>query len=142
MSLQRTLIIVKPDAVLRNIVGKVLSKFEENGFRVIASRMTCLKRGDAEAFYEIHRARPFFNSLCTYMTSAPCMPVVLEREDAVLKAREVMGATDPAEAAPGTIRKELAESKERNSVHGSDSPENAAREISFFFPHESLCVRE
>ncbi len=138
---QRTLIIVKPDAVLRNLVGKVLTKFEEKGFQIVAARMTHFDRATAEAFYEVHSQRPFFHSLCTYMVSGPCMPVVLERDNAVLAAREVMGATDPAEAAPGTIRKDFAESKERNSVHGSDSPENAAREISFFFPPESLCPR-
>lgn len=131
---ERTLIIVKPDAVVRNLVGKVLTKFEEGGLRVLAARMIRLSRAQAEGFYAVHKERPFFDSLCTYMTSAPCMPCVLEGENAVARAREIMGATDPAQAAPGTIRKEYAESKERNSCHGSDSPENAAIEIAYFFP--------
>lgn len=131
---ERTLIIVKPDAVVRNLVGKVLTKFEEGGLKVLAARMVRLSRAQAEGFYAVHKERPFFDSLCTYMTSGPCMPCVLEGDNAVARAREIMGATDPAQAAPGTIRKEYAESKERNSCHGSDSPENAAIEIAYFFP--------
>lgn len=131
---ERTLIIVKPDAVVRNLVGKILAKFEEGGLRILAARMVRLSRAEAEGFYAVHKDRPFFDSLCTYMTSAPCMPCVLEGENAVARAREIMGATDPAQAAPGTIRREYAESKERNSCHGSDSPENAAIEIAYFFP--------
>jgi nucleoside-diphosphate kinase len=140
--IERTLVIVKPDAVLRNIAGKVLTKFEDGGLRILAARMLQLTRGQAEAFYDVHRGRPFYESLCTYMVSAPCIPVVLEGENAILRGREIMGATDPAEAAPGTIRKDLAESKERNSVHGSDSLESAAKEIPFFFPDIAICPRE
>jgi nucleoside-diphosphate kinase len=140
--IERTLIIVKPDAVIRNIAGKVLTKFEDGGLKVLAARMLHLSRSQAEAFYEVHRGRPFYDSLCNYMVSAPCMPVVLEGENAILRGREIMGATDPAEAAPGTIRKDLAESKERNSVHGSDSPESAAKEIPFFFPSIAICPRD
>lgn len=131
---QRTLIIVKPDAVERNLIGRVLTKFEEKGLKIVASRFLHLKREDAEKFYSVHRERPFFKSLCDYMVSGPCMPTVFEGENAVARGREIMGATDPAEAAPGTVRKDFAQSKERNSSHGSDSPENAAQEIKFFFP--------
>ncbi len=140
--IERTLIIVKPDAVLRNLVGKVLTKFEDGGLRILASRMVRLTRGQAEGFYAVHKGRPFFDSLCTYMTSAPCVPCVLEGEDAIARAREIMGATDPAQAAPGTIRKEYAESKERNSCHGSDSPESVAQEIPYFFPAVAIHSRE
>jgi len=131
---QRTLIIVKPDAVERNLIGRVLTKFEEKGLKIVAARFLHLKREEAEKFYSVHKERPFFKSLCDYMVSGPCMPTVFEGENAVARGREIMGATDPAEAAPGTVRKDFAESKERNSSHGSDSPENAAQEIKFFFP--------
>ena len=133
MAKQRTLSIIKPDATRRNITGKVVAALEGAGLRVVAQRRVHLTRAQAEAFYAVHRERPFFDSLCTFMTSGPVVVQVLEGENAVEKNREVMGATDPAKAAPGTIRAEFAESIEANSVHGSDSPENAATEIAFFF---------
>ena len=133
MAKQRTLSIVKPDATRRNITGKVVAVLEGAGLRVVAQRRVHLTRAQAEAFYAVHRERPFFGSLCEFMTSGPVVVQVLEGENAVEKNREVMGATDPAKAAPGTIRAEFAESIEANSVHGSDSPENAAKEIAFFF---------
>lgn len=138
---QRTLIIVKPDAVIRNLVGKVLTKFEDGGLEILACRMVRLSRAEAEGFYAVHKERPFFASLCAYMISGPCVPVVLEGENAIARVREIMGATDPAEAAPGTIRKEYAESKERNSCHGSDSPESVATEIPYFFPEVAIHPR-
>jgi nucleoside-diphosphate kinase len=133
MALERTLSIIKPDATRRSLTGKVNSKLEAAGLRIVAQKRVQLSRAQAEAFYAVHRARPFFDSLCTFMTSGPVVVQVLEGEGAVAKNRDIMGATDPAKAAPGTIRKELAESIEANSVHGSDSPENAAQEIAFFF---------
>lgn len=142
MAVERTLVIVKPDAVGRNLIGKVITKFEAGGLRVLAARLVRLSRTEAEAFYQVHRGRPFFESLCAYMTSGPALPMVLEGEDAIKRAREIMGATDPAQAAPGTIRKDLAESKERNSVHGSDAPETAAVEIPFFFPGVGIHARD
>jgi nucleoside-diphosphate kinase len=129
-----TLGIVKPDAVGSGHAGKILAHLEGEGFVLRAARLTRLSRAQAEAFYAVHRARPFFHSLVEYMTSGPCLPVALERDDAVQSLRRVIGATDPAEAAPGTIRRLYAESKERNAIHGSDSEENAEREIRFFFP--------
>jgi nucleoside-diphosphate kinase len=129
-----TLGIVKPDAVERGKLGLVLAHIERDGFRVRAARLVRLTRLQAEAFYEVHRERPFFRDLVEFMTSGPCLPVALEREDAVAAFRTTIGATDPAEAAEGTIRKLHAESKGRNAVHGSDSDENARREIAFFFP--------
>lgn len=131
---ERTLVIVKPDAVGRRLVGAILDQFEGHGLAVVEARMVRLAREEAERFYEVHRGRPFFESLVRFMTSGPCLAAVLEGDDAVRRVRAIMGATDPAEAAPGTIRRRFAESKERNCVHGSDSPENAAREIAFFFP--------
>jgi nucleoside-diphosphate kinase len=133
MAVERTLSIVKPDATRRNLTGAINAKFEEAGLRIVAQRRIRLGRADAEAFYDVHRARPFFASLCDFMTSGPVVVQVLEGEGAVARNREIMGATDPAKAAPGTIRKLFAESIEANSVHGSDSAENAAREIAFFF---------
>jgi nucleoside-diphosphate kinase len=133
MAVERTLSIIKPDATRRNLTGKIVAKFEDAGLRVIASRRIRLSRADAEAFYGVHRERPFFPSLVEFMTSGPVVVQVLEGESAIAKNREVMGATNPANAAPGTIRKEFAESIEANSVHGSDSPETAAQEIAFFF---------
>lgn len=141
MSLERTLTIVKPDAVSRNLVGEVLARIEKAGLRVIAARMTHLTKTEAEGFYAVHCARPFFAPLVSFMTSGPCLPVVLEGENAIKKLREVMGATDPKEAAPGTIRKDLAESKERNAVHGSDAPATAAVEIAYFFPTVDIFPR-
>ncbi len=133
-----TLAIIKPDAVESGLAGKILAHLEAQGFVVRAVRMTRLSKSQARAFYEVHRERPFFDSLVEYMTSAPCVPMVLERDDAVSHLRTVIGATDPAEAADGTIRKLYAESKERNAIHASDSPENALREIGFFFSGAEL----
>ena len=133
MATERTLSIIKPDATRRNITGKVVAALEGAGLRVVAQRRVHLTRAQAEGFYAVHRERPFFDSLCSFMTSGPVVVQVLEGENAVEKNREVMGATDPAKAAPGTIRAEFAESIEANSAHGSDSPENAAIEIAYFF---------
>lgn len=133
MAVQRTLSIIKPDATRRNLTGKIIAKLEENGLRVVAQKRIRLTQDQAKAFYEVHKERPFYDSLVAFMTSGPVVVQVLEGENAVLKNREVMGATNPEKAAEGTIRKEFAESMEANSVHGSDSDENAAREISFFF---------
>ena len=133
MAIERTFSIIKPDATRRNLTGKINAKLEEAGLRIIAQRRAMLTRAQAEGFYAVHKERPFFNDLCTFMTSGPVVLQVLEGENAVLKNREVMGATNPANADAGTIRKEFAESIEANSVHGSDSLENAAIEISYFF---------
>jgi len=133
MALERTLSIIKPDATRRNLTGKINARFEEAGFRIIAQKRLRLSRAQAEAFYAVHKARPFFNDLCTFMTSGPVVVQVLEAEDAVARNRDIMGATDPKKADKGTIRADFAESIEANSVHGSDSPENAMREIGFFF---------
>lgn len=133
-----TLAIIKPDAVGSGLTGKIIAHLEAQGFVVRAVRMTRLSKSQARAFYEVHRERPFFGSLVEYMTSAPCVPMVLERDDAVSHLRTVIGATDPAEAADGTIRKLYAESKERNAIHASDSPENALREVGFFFAGAEL----
>jgi nucleoside-diphosphate kinase len=141
MFLERTLSIVKPDGVRKNVIGDVYSRFEKAGLRIVAARMLRLTQAQAEAFYGIHRERPFFRDLVTYMTSGPVVVQVLEGEGAVARNREVMGATDPKKAAPGTIRADLAESIEQNVVHGSDSLENAAREIAFFFAETELCPR-
>jgi nucleoside-diphosphate kinase len=130
---ERTLSIIKPDATRRNLTGKVNARFEEKGLRIVAQRRLRLSRAQAEQFYAVHKARPFFNSLCEFMTSGPVVVQVLEGDNAVAHNREIMGATDPAKAAAGTIRKDFAESIEANSVHGSDSAENAAVEIAFFF---------
>jgi nucleoside-diphosphate kinase len=129
----QTLAIIKPDAVASGKAGRVLAHLQEAGFTPRALRMVRLTRPQAEAFYAVHRGRPFYGSLCAFMTSGPCIPMALEREDAVATLRAVIGATDPAEAAPGTVRKLYAESKERNAIHASDSDENAVREIAFFF---------
>ena len=131
--MNRTLAIIKPDAVASGKAGKVLAHLEAAGFTVRAAKLTRLNRAQAEAFYAVHRERPFYESLVTFMTSGPVMPLALEAEGAVPKLREVIGATDPAEAADGTIRKLFAESKERNAIHASDSDENATHEIAFFF---------
>jgi nucleoside-diphosphate kinase len=133
MTLERTFSIIKPDATKRNLTGKITAKLEEAGLRVVASKRLWLTRAQAEGFYAVHKERPFFGSLCDFMTSGPVVVQVLEGENAVARNREVMGATNPADAAEGTIRKEFAESIEANSVHGSDSPENAAIEIAYFF---------
>jgi nucleoside-diphosphate kinase len=138
MAIQRTFSIIKPDATARNITGKILDKLESGGLRVVAQKRISLTREQAEGFYAEHSERPFFGSLCDFMTSGPVVVQVLEGEDAIARNREVMGATDPAEAADGTIRKDLGESKERNSAHGSDSPDSAAREIAFFFDDSEI----
>lgn len=131
---ERTFSIIKPDAVAAGKAGAILSRIEAAGFRVIALRMLSLSAREAEGFYHVHAARPFFSSLCAFMSSGPCITMVLERENAIAHLREIMGATDPAKAAPGTIRKDFAESIERNAIHGSDAPETAVFEISYFFP--------
>ena len=133
MAIQRTLYIIKPDAVAKDVIGKIYSRFETNGLKVIAAKMVHLSRQEAEGFYAVHKARPFFGDLVKFMTSGPVVLMVLEGEAAVAKNREIMGATDPKKAAPGTIRADLAESIEQNVVHGSDAPETAAFEISYFF---------
>jgi nucleoside-diphosphate kinase len=133
MAAQRTLSIIKPDATRRNITGEIIARFEKAGLRVVAQKRLLLSRVQAEAFYAVHRQRPFFEGLVKFMTSGPVVVQVLEGENAIAKNREVMGATDPAKAAPGTIRKDFAENIEANSVHGSDAPETAAEEIRFFF---------
>jgi nucleoside-diphosphate kinase len=138
MAIQRTFSIIKPDATARNITGKILDKLESGGLRVVAQKRISMTREQAEGFYAEHSERPFFGSLCDFMTSGPVVVQVLEGEDAIARNREVMGATDPAEAADGTIRKDLGESKERNSAHGSDSPDSAAREIAFFFDDSEI----
>jgi nucleoside-diphosphate kinase len=138
MPTERTFSIIKPDATRRNLTGAVTKMLEEAGLRVIASRRIRMTRDQAEGFYAVHRERPFYNDLCTFMTSGPVVVQVLEGDNAVARNREVMGATNPAQADEGTIRKAYAESIEANSVHGSDSPENAAIEIAFFFTPEEI----
>ncbi len=133
-----TLAIIKPDAVKRGLAGNILAHLEAAGFVVRAARLVKLSTAQAEAFYEVHRERPFYRSLVTFMTSGPGLALALERDDAVARLREVIGATDPAEAKPGTVRKLYAESKERNAIHASDAPESAAREVAFFFPEAEL----
>ena len=141
MALERTLSIVKPDGVKKNVIGDVYQRFEKAGLRIVGARMLCLSQANAEAFYGIHRERPFFKDLVKYMTSGPVMVQVLEGDNAVARNRDIMGATDPKKAAPGTIRADLADSIDANTVHGSDSAENAAREIAFFFSETELCPR-
>lgn len=134
MAIERTFSIVKPDAVAKNIIGKIYSRFESNGLRIVASKMLHMSREQAEGFYAVHKERPFFNDLVDFMTSGPVMVQVLEGENAIAKNREIMGATNPAEAAEGTIRADFAQSIDENAVHGSDAPETAAEEIAYFFP--------
>ena len=141
MALERTFSIVKPDGVARNLIGEVVRRFEKAGLTVIAQRMTHLSQREAEQFYAVHKARPFFNDLVKYMTSGPVVVQVLEGENAIAKNREIMGATDPKKAAPGTIRADFAESIEANTVHGSDAPETAAKEIAYFFRETEICPR-
>ena len=141
MAVERTISIIKPDAVAKNLIGKIYSRFEDNGLQIIAARMLHLSREQAEGFYAVHRERPFFNDLVAFMTSGPVMVQVLAGENAVAKNRELMGATNPAEAAPGTIRADFASSIDENAVHGSDSPETAATEIAYFFAEDELCPR-
>jgi nucleoside-diphosphate kinase len=134
MAVERTLSIIKPDAVAKNAIGAILARFEQAGLRIAAARMTWLSQAEAEGFYAVHRGRPFFGDLVRFMTSGPVMVQVLEGEGAVAKNRELMGATDPAKAAPGTIRADFAQSIDANAVHGSDAPETAAAEVAYFFP--------
>jgi nucleoside-diphosphate kinase len=131
---ERTLSIIKPDAVKAGQAGAILSRIEKAGFRLVALRQRQLTKGEAEGFYHVHRERPFFASLCAFMSSGPCITMVVERENAIAQLREIMGATDPAKAAPGTIRKDLAASIEANCIHGSDAPDTARFEIGYFFP--------
>ncbi len=135
---ERTLSIIKPDAVQAGNAGAVLSRLERAGFRILALRLRTLGRAEAEGFYHVHRERPFFARLCEFMSSGPCLTMVLEREGAIAQLREIMGATDPAKAAAGTIRKDFAASIERNAIHGSDAPETARFEIGYFFPGVEL----
>ena len=141
MALERTLSIIKPDGVTRNLIGEVYRRFEKAGLRIVAARMVHLSQADAEGFYAVHRDRPFFADLVKYMTSAPVMIQVLEGDNAVLKNREIMGATDPKKAAPGTIRADLAQSIEANTVHGSDAADTATKEIAYFFRTTEFCPR-
>ena len=138
MAIERTFSMIKPDATKRNLTGQIVARFEAAGLRVVASKRLWLSLRQAQAFYAVHAARPFYGELCEFMSSGPIVAQVLEGENAILKNREVMGATNPANADAGTIRKELAESIEANSVHGSDSDENAAIEIAFFFKPEEI----
>lgn len=138
MAIERTLSIIKPDATRRNLTGQINARFEEAGLRIVAQKRLHLTRAQAEGFYDVHAERAFFDDLCTFMCSGPVVAQVLEGEDAIAKNREVMGATNPANADDGTIRKDFAESIEANSVHGSDAPDTAAREISFFFSETEI----
>jgi nucleoside-diphosphate kinase len=138
MGIERTLSIIKPDGVEKGVIGRVISRFESAGLKPVAMRMTWLSRAEAEGFYAVHRARPFFGDLVKFMTGGPVVLMVLEGEDAVARNREVMGATDPKKAAEGTIRKDFATDIEKNTVHGSDSPENARTEIAYFFPEVAI----
>ncbi len=133
MAIENTLSIVKPDGVRKNIIGECLNRFEKAGLKVVATRMIWMDRKTAEGFYAVHKARPFFSSLVDFMTSGPCLVSVLQGENAIAKNREIMGATDPAKAAAGTIRKDFADNIEQNVVHGSDAPETAAFEVGYFF---------
>ena len=141
MAIERTLSIIKPDAVAKNVIGKIYSRFETNGLTIVAAQMRQLSQAEAEGFYAVHKERPFFKDLVSFMTSGPVMIQVLEGEGAILKNRELMGATDPKKAAAGTIRADFAESIDANAVHGSDAPETAAVEIAYFFPALSIHSR-
>jgi nucleoside-diphosphate kinase len=141
MAVERTLSIIKPDAVAKNVIGKIYSRFESNGLRVVAAKMAWLSQHEAEGFYAVHKERPFFRDLVSFMISGPVMVQVLEGENAIAKNRELMGATDPKKAAPGTIRADFAESIDANAVHGSDGADTARQEIAFFFPQMSVYAR-
>ena len=141
MTIQRTISIIKPDAVGKNVIGKIYSRFEDNGLKIVAAKMKHLSREEAEGFYAVHKERPFFQDLVNFMISGPVMIQVLEGEDAVAKNRELMGATNPKEAAAGTISADFAESVGENAVHGSDSLENAPLEIAYFFTEAEICPR-
>ena len=138
---QRTLAIVKPDAVAKGVAGKIIAKIEAGGFTIIAAKMIHMSEAQARGFYVVHKERPFYGSLCQFMTQGPCIPMVLEGDNAIQRWRDLMGATNPANAAPGTIRKDFASSIEANAVHGSDAPETAAFEIPYFFSSLELCPR-
>lgn len=140
MALERTLSILKPDAVRKNVIGKIYSRFETNGLKIVAARMMRLSQAEAEGFYAVHRGRPFFNDLVEFMASGPVMIQVLEGDNAIQKNRDLMGATDPKKAEKGSIRADFAESIDANAVHGSDSPETAAFEIGYFFPALDICT--
>jgi nucleoside-diphosphate kinase len=138
---ERTLAIIKPDAVAKGVAGRIISRIEESGLAILAARLVHLTDAQARGFYAVHRDRPFYASLCAFMTQGPCLPMVLEGENAIQRWRDLMGATNPASAAPGTIRKEFASSIEANAVHGSDAPETAAFEIPYFFAAVDICPR-
>ncbi|HXF47196.1 MAG TPA: nucleoside-diphosphate kinase [Burkholderiaceae bacterium] len=141
MAIERTLSIIKPDAVAKNVIGQIYSRFEQAGLKIVAARMLHLSRADAEAFYAVHRERPFFKALVDFMVSGPVMVQVLEGENAIAKNRDLMGATDPKKAAPGTIRADFADSIDANAVHGSDGADTARTEIAFFFPTMNIYSR-
>ena len=141
MPVERTLSIIKPDAVARNVIGEIYTRFERAGLKIVAAKMTWLARPDAEGFYAVHRERPFFKDLVEFMTSGPVMIQVLEGDNAIVKNRDLMGATDPKKAAPDTIRADFAQSIDANAVHGSDGPETAETEIEFFFPPQEIHSR-
>jgi nucleoside-diphosphate kinase len=141
MAVERTLSIIKPDAVAKNVIGEIYARFERAGLKIVAARMVRLSRGDAEGFYAVHRGRPFFNDLVEFMISGPVMVQVLEGEGAIMKNRDLMGATDPKKAAPGTIRKDFAASIDANAVHGSDAADTAQVEIAYFFPSSQVYSR-
>ncbi len=142
MAIERTLVIVKPDAVAKGVAGEIISQFEKAGLRILAAKMVHLTRDQAVGLYIVHKDRSFYASLCRFMASGPCLPMVLEGEEAISRVRELMGATDPTEAAPGTIRRDFAASIEANAVHGSDSPASAAFEIAYFFNALEISSRE
>jgi len=142
MAVQRTLSIIKPDGVAQNIIGEIYRRFESGGLRIVAARMLQLSEEQAKAFYAVHKERPFYNDLVAYMQSGPVMVQVLEGEDAIARNRAIMGATNPADAAPGTIRADFAASVEENAVHGSDGPDTAKVEIDFFFGADGICERK
>lgn len=139
---ERTISIIKPDAVAKNVIGQIYDRFEKAGLKIVAAKMLQLSQEQAQGFYAVHKERPFYNDLVAFMTSGPVMVQVLEGDNAIAKNREVMGATNPAEAAPGTIRADFASSIDENAVHGSDAPETAAQEIKFFFTDAELCPRK
>ena len=141
MAIEQTFSIIKPDAVAKNVIGEIVSRFEKNGLQIVASKMLHLSKEQAEGFYAVHRERPFYNDLVSFMISGPVVVQVLEGEGAISKNRELMGATNPAEADPGTIRADFATTVDENAVHGSDAPETAAEEIKFFFGEDGLCPR-
>ncbi|WP_019626815.1 nucleoside-diphosphate kinase [Thioalkalivibrio sp. ALJT] len=141
MAVERTLSIIKPDAVAKNAIGDIIGRFEKAGLKVVGARMMHLSREQAEGFYDVHKERPFFNDLVEFMISGPVLVQVLEGEDAIARNRDIMGATNPKEAAPGTIRADFAVSIDENAVHGSDAPETAEREIAFFFGDDGVCPR-